>query len=212
MLNQILESQILTFILTLFISSFAGFLTFVVFYLNKLKFVINYNHFFTFIILPPVTAAITKIIAGNLALSLGMVGALSIVRFRNPVRSPLELAIYFFLIASGIVFNVNIQYGIIFVLSIFLIFFLGRLIVILSQNILKLNFLFDNQNYKILELSFLKPQQDLEINKNLIFFSKNLSEDNLEHYNYKIKIKNDDDLSKLLDKNPISYNFFNESE
>jgi hypothetical protein len=53
-------------------------------------------------LLPPIAATITNAIAGDIALSLGMVGALSIVRFRNPVRSPLELVAYFGLITVGI--------------------------------------------------------------------------------------------------------------
>ena len=36
-----------------------------------------------------------------------MVGALSIVRFRTPVKNPSELVIYFCLITLGIVINVN---------------------------------------------------------------------------------------------------------
>ena len=48
-------------------------------------------------LLPAITFVITKVIAGNIALSLGMIGALSIVRFRNPVKSSLELTIYFLL-------------------------------------------------------------------------------------------------------------------
>ena len=40
-----------------------------------------------FMILPVITYVITKTIAGNIALSLGMIGALSIVRFRHPVKS-----------------------------------------------------------------------------------------------------------------------------
>ena len=48
---------------------------------------------------------ITKVISGNIALSLGMVGALSIVRFRHPVKSPLELALYFLLVTTGISVN-----------------------------------------------------------------------------------------------------------
>ena len=51
-----------------------------------------------FMILPVITYVITKTIAGNIALSLGMIGALSIVRFRHPVKSALELIIYFDLI------------------------------------------------------------------------------------------------------------------
>ena len=37
-----------------------------------------------------------------------MIGALSIVRFRNPVKNPLELIIFFALLTSGISFAVNI--------------------------------------------------------------------------------------------------------
>ena len=41
---------------------------------------------FVSIMLPPSVLVITWVISSNLALSLGMIGALSIVRFRNPVR------------------------------------------------------------------------------------------------------------------------------
>ena len=56
----------------------------------------NYSQTATFLLLPIITYVITTIIAGNIALSLGMVGALSIVRFRNPVRSSFELVMFFF--------------------------------------------------------------------------------------------------------------------
>jgi hypothetical protein len=39
-----------------------------------------------------------------------MVGALSIVRFRNPVRSPLELSVYFCAITMGIAASVSIKW------------------------------------------------------------------------------------------------------
>ena len=60
------------------------------------------SHTATLTLLPLVTFVITSVISGNIALSLGMVGALSIVRFRNPVRSPLELTVYFTAITMGI--------------------------------------------------------------------------------------------------------------
>ena len=47
-----------------------------------------------------------------------MVGALSIVRFRTPVKNPSELVIYFILITLGIVVNVNGNLAINFVLFI----------------------------------------------------------------------------------------------
>ena len=65
------------------------------------------------------TYIITTVISGNIALSLGMVGALSIVRFRNPVRSPLELCVYFAVITMGITAAVSLFRLIFFNFSIF---------------------------------------------------------------------------------------------
>ena len=67
-------------------------------------------HTATLSFLPILTYVITSVIAGNIALSLGMVGALSIVRFRNPVRSPLELSVYFGAITMGIAAAVSLQW------------------------------------------------------------------------------------------------------
>lgn len=49
-----------------------------------------------------VTAFITITIGSNLVLSLGMVGALSIVRFRSAVKDPLDVGFLFWGIAVGI--------------------------------------------------------------------------------------------------------------
>ena len=65
-----------------------------------------------FMVLPVLTFVITKTIAGNIALSLGMIGALSIVRFRHPVKSALELIMYFDLIAIGIATSVRTKWAI----------------------------------------------------------------------------------------------------
>ena len=75
-------------------------------------------HTSTLLILPVVTYVITNVISGNIALSLGMVGALSIVRFRNPVRSPLELSVYFGAITMGIAAQVYVMWLIFLVFSI----------------------------------------------------------------------------------------------
>ena len=56
----------------------------------------------SFFILPIITFIITKTIYGNIALSLGMIGALSIVRFRTPIKEPEELAYLFMAIAIGL--------------------------------------------------------------------------------------------------------------
>ena len=82
-------------------------------------------HTTTIIVLPIITYVITNVISGNIALSLGMVGALSIVRFRNPVRSPLELSVYFGAITMGIAASVSMMW------LIFLIFAIAMAIIFL---------------------------------------------------------------------------------
>jgi len=75
-------------------------------------------HTATILVLPIITFVITNVISGNIALSLGMIGALSIVRFRNPVRSPLELSAYFGAITMGIAASVSLQWLIFLIFSI----------------------------------------------------------------------------------------------
>ena len=75
-------------------------------------------HTSTLLLLPILTYVITSVISGNIALSLGMVGALSIVRFRNPVRSPLELSVYFGAITLGITASVSVKWLFLLVLSV----------------------------------------------------------------------------------------------
>tara|TARA_B100000989_G_scaffold258727_1_gene208692 strand:+ start:164 stop:787 length:624 start_codon:yes stop_codon:yes gene_type:complete len=84
------------------------------------KWITTFAHTTTLILLPVITFMITKVISGNIALSLGMVGALSIVRFRNPVRSPLELSVYFAAITMGITASVHIRWLFYFVIAMLL--------------------------------------------------------------------------------------------
>ncbi len=54
------------------------------------------------ILLTMVTSMIIRTISSNLALSLGMVGALSIVRFRTAIKEPTDTAFMFWGITAGI--------------------------------------------------------------------------------------------------------------
>ena len=60
---------------------------------------------FPFILLT--TILIISIVKSSLALSLGLVGALSIVRFRTPIKEPEELAYLFIAIAMGLGLGAN---------------------------------------------------------------------------------------------------------
>jgi len=88
----------------------------------------SYSQTISFILLPIITYIITKTISGNIALSLGMIGALSIVRFRHPVKSALELIIYFDLITLGIATSVRTKWAIQLVICTILIILSVKLI------------------------------------------------------------------------------------
>ena len=66
---------------------------------------VSYNKNFAncLIMLSMVTAVVILVISSNVVLSLGMVGALSIVRFRNAVKDPADLMHLFWSISMGIV-------------------------------------------------------------------------------------------------------------
>lgn len=92
--SSVVTAVILAFIIALFII-----------YIYRKTFTgVVYSKSFTLciILLAMVTALIIKTISSNLALSLGMVGALSIVRFRTAVKEPVDTAFMFWAIAAGI--------------------------------------------------------------------------------------------------------------
>ena len=70
-----------------------------------------------------ITTMIMSVISNNVALSLGMVGALSIIRFRTAVKDVRDATFIFWAIAVGIGCGVS-QYALISVGSVFLLLFL----------------------------------------------------------------------------------------
>ena len=93
LVNSIAENKLLVFI----VSTILGFLLNFFLSLAGFNWLRTMNQRLIYIIFPPAMSVISWTIAGNLGLSLGMIGALSIVRFRTPVKSPIELVFYFVL-------------------------------------------------------------------------------------------------------------------
>ena len=60
----------------------------------------EFSQVFPFILMT--TVLIITVVKSSIALSLGLVGALSIVRFRTPIKEPEELAYLFVAIAAGL--------------------------------------------------------------------------------------------------------------
>lgn len=65
----------------------------------------EFGQVFPFVLLT--TVLIITVVKSSLALSLGLVGALSIVRFRTPIKEPEELAYLFISIAMGLGLGAN---------------------------------------------------------------------------------------------------------
>jgi uncharacterized membrane protein YhiD involved in acid resistance len=65
----------------------------------------EFSNVFIFVLLT--TVLVISIVKSSLALSLGLVGALSIVRFRTPIKEPEELAYLFISIAAGLGLGAN---------------------------------------------------------------------------------------------------------
>ena len=62
----------------------------------------QHSYLVSLILASVITSSVIMVISGNLILSLGMVGALSIVRFRSAIKDPLDIVFMFWAITVGI--------------------------------------------------------------------------------------------------------------
>lgn len=90
----------------------------------------NFNILLVLICL--ITAFIVLTISSNVVLSLGMVGALSIVRFRTAVKDPLDVGFLFWAVAIGITCGAGL-----YIMSFLATFFIAIVYILLVQ--LKIN-------------------------------------------------------------------------
>ena len=101
-LNEQIQINLITFIEGLML---AGILSFII-QITYLKFSTSlsnkYDFAKNFIVLGLTTTLVITIVKSSLALSLGLVGALSIVRFRAAIKEPEELVYLFLIIATGL--------------------------------------------------------------------------------------------------------------
>ena len=91
-----------TILLTLLTSAVCGGVIYLVYRFFNRSVVYNENFNLLVILTTVVTSFIIMTISANIVLSLGMVGALSIVRFRAAVKDPLDIGFLFWGIAAGI--------------------------------------------------------------------------------------------------------------
>ena len=166
------------------------------------KWVRNLHLLITYLLLPLVAYVITNVISNNLALSLGMIGALSIVRFRNPVRNPLELVMFFSLLTLGIAYAVNMKWGI-FLLSSVVSVLIFSFIIEKGLKKFKSNFFslsFDDSHLSnLLEVQSNEPIDFLENQKELLLSSITNENGKLKYY-YKIENNKKNEILELRSK------------
>ena len=102
-LNNVTAVSVTDMMLTLVLSFCLGVFIFYVYKKTYAGVMFSSGFGVTLIALTMITSLVILAISSNVVLSLGMVGALSIVRFRTAVKEPLELAFLFWSIAAGIV-------------------------------------------------------------------------------------------------------------
>ena len=123
LLNSSADISFGSFFISIVISAFLAYLVKVTFI--KVSRTLNDREYFSEIFIPLaiITTLVITVIKFSLALSLGLVGALSIVRFRAAIKEPEELVYLFFVIAIGLANGAN-QYLISVIATIFIIFIL----------------------------------------------------------------------------------------
>lgn len=102
-LDNITSVSILDMMITLVLAFGIGMFIFLVY--KKTYSGVMYSSSFgvTLIALTMITSQVILAVTSNVVLSLGMVGALSIVRFRTAIKEPLDIAFLFWSIAVGII-------------------------------------------------------------------------------------------------------------
>lgn len=99
-------------ILEIFFGTLASFLVgLFIYYVYKKTFrsvVYSHNFNVTLVLMTMITSLVIMTISTNIVLSLGMVGALSIVRFRTALKDPLDIVFLFWAIAAGIAIGASV--------------------------------------------------------------------------------------------------------
>ncbi len=88
---------------TLFVTALLGLYIFAIYRLVTRKVFYSKSFNISLTALALITAAIILAMQSNLVISLGMVGALSIVRFRTAIKDPMDLVFLFWAISIGII-------------------------------------------------------------------------------------------------------------
>lgn len=189
-------------LLKLFISPFLGLYIRVIFeYVFNFFWIKNNANNITYILLPMTGFVITSVISNDIALSLGLVGALSIVRFRTPIKNPAELVIYFILLTLGIVLNVSFTLTLFFVVYLFPILYLIKYFTKYKTSNSKNFSTIDEYNYVLR----LQSNKEIKIETLSNLFIINIQQLDNENYSYSFAYKKLSEIDSFLSNKEVVY-------
>ena len=144
----------------------------------RFKFLLNKSTVYLTLMLPVCILIITQTISTNLYLSLGLIGALSIVRYRTPVKNQYELAYLFALIGIGIVCGVNPFFALLLVIILIAIPFFYEFLCLVFPQFSGIDLRFNSTGRSelsmLLSLSDLNKIQSNPKNGKLLRIEKNI--------------------------------------
>ena len=129
-----------------------------------------------------------------------MIGALSIVRFRHPVKSALELIMYFDLITIGIATSVRTKWAIQLVVCTIIVIFLVKFLQKFSNKFGRsfYNMSFSEGNISnSLEVS---SKEKIDFIENSEFLINSFSDPNAKNYTYRLSFNDKDSLQEFKNK------------
>lgn len=129
-LEGVSSLSVLDMSITLILSFVAGFFIYQVYKKSYQSVVYTKSFSVSLVMMTMITSLVILAVTANVVLSLGMVGALSIVRFRAAIKDPMDIVFMFWSIAAGIVIGAGF-----YLLGIVGSIVIGAMIIMLNMNV-----------------------------------------------------------------------------
>lgn len=97
------QLSLVDMVISLIMSLLVGLIVFAVYKISYRGVVYSHSFNVSLVLMCVITTAIIVTISSNVILSLGMVGALSIVRFRSAIKDPVDIIFLFWALTAGII-------------------------------------------------------------------------------------------------------------
>ena len=186
-------------IISLFFCIFSSFISMHV-YINKSNSLSSKKQIAPIIpVLSCITFLVILIVKSSLALSLGLVGALSVIRFRTPIKEPEDLTFLFLSIALGIGYGALQIYSttIVFIVIIFIIwFFLSRRTLSITNDF---NLYIEGKSNTLINENIKKIADFLKIHSEEAHITKIEKDDNSVIIYFRVSFSSFDHIRKVVD-------------